>query len=300
MLTMKMPLKSIYYFEAVARLGSYSEAAKEMFVTHAAVISQIKGLEQWMGKKLVYRKQNRVTLTEDGIKFAAQLTDPFAQLRAAVADNRKRPVRNKLVIYSLPSLATCFLLPNIHAFKDRFPQIELELHYQLSGRDDHADIVLGFTDHALADSERVLFSGSTVPVCGRGYAAKISHFSPDQLNQYELLHDGDSQAWQRWYDRYASQLVAGVSKVNRGTVFSDFNMMRIAAMNNNGIALCPKALIAKELDSGELVQLSPLAGNRQRQYYLRMNGVRDEGEHVFTDWILELAQATVNSMSLSE
>ncbi|UXI03703.1 LysR substrate-binding domain-containing protein [Photobacterium sp. TY1-4] len=291
---MKMPLKSIYYFESVARLGSYSAAAKEMFVTHAAVIGQVKTLEQWMGKKLVYRQQNRVMLTEAGAAFAAQLTEPFAQLRDAVQTHRKEG-HNKLVIGCLPSLATCFLLPHIHDFKTRYPDIELTLQYQLAAAENTADFVLGFTDEPLTETMQELFNGATVPVCGREYAAKIEEFSANHLNQYDLLHDEDRRAWQRWYERYADAQTPEISHppVSRGTVFSDFNMMRIAAINNNGIALCPKALIATELGSGELVQLSPLAGNRNRRYYLRANGVSGDSQRAFSDWVMALAQSKI-------
>ena len=40
------PLKSVHYFEAAARLQSFTKAAAELNVTHSAISHQIKALEE--------------------------------------------------------------------------------------------------------------------------------------------------------------------------------------------------------------------------------------------------------------
>lgn len=46
------PIASLRSFEAVARLGSVTLAAKELNVTHSAISQQIKILEELVGVKL--------------------------------------------------------------------------------------------------------------------------------------------------------------------------------------------------------------------------------------------------------
>jgi hypothetical protein len=46
------PIASLRSFEAVARLGSVTLAAKELHVTHSAISQQIKVLEEMLGVRL--------------------------------------------------------------------------------------------------------------------------------------------------------------------------------------------------------------------------------------------------------
>ncbi|WP_430538096.1 hypothetical protein, partial [Bacillus cereus] len=43
-----------------------------------------------------------------------------------------------------------------------------------------------------------------------------------------------------------------------GPVFEDFNLLRAAALEGQGVALCPLAMIAGDLAAGRLVKLSDL------------------------------------------
>ena len=48
-------LNALRAFEAAARLGSFSKAADELSVTHAAISHQIRGLEEWFNQSLFHR-----------------------------------------------------------------------------------------------------------------------------------------------------------------------------------------------------------------------------------------------------
>ena len=57
------PLNALKAFESAGRHMSFTEAAKELHVTPAAVSHQIKTLESFLGVKLFHRK-NRGTVVE--------------------------------------------------------------------------------------------------------------------------------------------------------------------------------------------------------------------------------------------
>ena len=98
---MQMPaLTALRAFEAAARHGSLSAAARELNVPHAAVAQQVKKLEEWFGQKLMAREGRGVAATDRGIALAASLSEGFAIMQNAVAvlmqDDATRPLKNHL------------------------------------------------------------------------------------------------------------------------------------------------------------------------------------------------------------
>lgn len=61
-----MELRQLRIFLSVARLGSFSKAAKENFLTQSAISQQIQSLEQELGTKLFVRTTHYTSLTESG------------------------------------------------------------------------------------------------------------------------------------------------------------------------------------------------------------------------------------------
>ena len=60
------PLNSVRAFEAAARHLSFTHAAKELFVTPAAISQQVKLLEGHLGERLFQRLNRALELTEAG------------------------------------------------------------------------------------------------------------------------------------------------------------------------------------------------------------------------------------------
>lgn len=59
----------IKVFEAVAKNGSFTAAAREIGVSQPAVSQNVTELEKQLGVKLFNRSRSEVSLTEDGDKF---------------------------------------------------------------------------------------------------------------------------------------------------------------------------------------------------------------------------------------
>ena len=62
-------LKQIRYFQSVVRLGSFTAAAEEHFISQSAISQQIRALEDELGVALLNRKKRIFTLTEAGEYF---------------------------------------------------------------------------------------------------------------------------------------------------------------------------------------------------------------------------------------
>jgi len=279
------PLGALRAFEAVARHGSFSRAADALCVTQSAVSHQVRGLEAWFGAPLFERHGNRASLLPHAVELAQALARALDDIDAACRRARRAGGPPVLTVAVIPSVAICWLIPRLGAFRALAPGIEVRIVYAFHGqpidfRDVDLAVVFAESPQALPDVTKTHFlPGLTVPVCaphrGRpGSVAEILHAG--------LLHDTDATGWRAWFD------AAGASEVEvaAGPVFEDFNLLRAAALAGQGVALCPLAMIADDLRDGRLVQLSDTAIRAGCAYYIVV-GARPKPEiETFRDWLL--------------
>ena len=83
-------LSSIECFVRTAEAGSFAEAARRLGLTPAAVGKNVARLESSLGVRLFLRSTRRLTLTEAGERFLAQVSGGLASIQSAVA-NRMKP-----------------------------------------------------------------------------------------------------------------------------------------------------------------------------------------------------------------
>lgn len=76
------PLRALKAFEAFARFGSLSSAARELGVTRWAVSYQVKSLEQKLGVQLLRRDTKRAELTRSGKAYFPSVRDAFDLVEA--------------------------------------------------------------------------------------------------------------------------------------------------------------------------------------------------------------------------
>lgn len=128
-------MTSLRAFEAAARTGSFSAAARELNVTHAAVAQQVRGLEGRLGLPLAFREGRGLALTGEGARLAQTLTEAFRSIAATIddlaADDPDRPLRITLT----PSFAAKWLVPRLGGFWRQHPDIALTLDPDLRQRD---------------------------------------------------------------------------------------------------------------------------------------------------------------------
>ncbi|RWR28424.1 response regulator [Sinirhodobacter populi] len=77
------PLTSILAFEAAARLGSFSEAARELNVTREAVSRQIRTLEAHLGLSLFERTANGTELRSWGRRYYETISTSLGNIAVA-------------------------------------------------------------------------------------------------------------------------------------------------------------------------------------------------------------------------
>ena len=131
-----MNLDHVRTFQAVARHGSFSGAAKNLYLSQPTVTSQVKSLEDDLQAKLFVRTKHEVSLTPAG-----QVLDQYAN----ELFNLCTEARNEIAaldgmlsgtLYAPASLTVGeSVLPlMLHAFKTEYPQIELKAEVMNSSR----------------------------------------------------------------------------------------------------------------------------------------------------------------------
>lgn len=287
-------LNALRCFEAAARSGSFSRAAEELNVTQSAVSHQVRQLEQWFGLSLFDRMGRQTIPTPKGQELARSLAEAFDIMGAACRRLSQSETGPALTIAALPSIATIWLIPRLSQFFADHPEISVKVIYAFTGQ----KIDFGETDIAIlwgpgewegCRSTRLL-AGNTVAVCNAIYLEKEGPFTePQMILGKPLLHDTDRLDWQNWM-RHAGLKHAGPSP---GPIFQDFNLLRAAALAGQGIALCPRSLIADDLESGRLVQLFDTAIKLDYAYCIIEpadgSGRRSEAITQFKDWVLGAA-----------
>jgi DNA-binding transcriptional LysR family regulator len=116
-------------FVAVARLGSFSRAAHELFRTQPAVSLQVRKLEEEVGQPLFDRSRRSPALTDAGRALLAGARELLERMDAlpGLASSAAAEPAGTLVVASNLSLITHYMPPAIRAFHRRYPRVKLRM-----------------------------------------------------------------------------------------------------------------------------------------------------------------------------
>ena len=249
-------LNALRAFEAAARLGSVSQAAGELHVTHGAVSRHIRALEDALGRPLFVRDGRGLALTSDGQRLRDSAGEAFGVLQAGWTALQRGPRAAALVLGCPGSLLARWVIPRLERLAADLP--DLTLH--LSAQEGSIDLAAAGLDAALLLGEAPWPAGWQVwplaperigPVLSPRHARfdVLRDGPPRALLDEPLLHTASRpQAWPRWL---ASQQLADAPHL--GTGFDHLTYLLEAAVAGLGVAIAPRELVQADLDSGRLV-----------------------------------------------
>ncbi|MFZ1844368.1 MAG: LysR substrate-binding domain-containing protein, partial [Nitrospira sp.] len=141
-----MELRQIEYFMAVAAHQNFSRAAEHVHVSQPSLSIQIGGLEKELGTRLFDRLGRKVVLTQAGELFHVHAERALRELDQAeqVVQELLGAKRGRLVVGALSTVNSYLIAPLVSRFKQRFPDIHLQVHAQAS-----ADVVSGLLSNRL-------------------------------------------------------------------------------------------------------------------------------------------------------
>ena len=279
------PFSALRAFEALARLERVTAVAKELNLTHGAISHQIKSLEDLVGVPLFHRQARSMTLTDAGRTYAYQVRQILDELGQATSQLRE-PVNDKsLSLTVLPSFAMYWLLPRLNDFRDRHPDLHLQLHagMQFMAFDKtriDAALRFGHGQWPNLQTER-LMGDSLVVVASPDLVANTSFKNIKSLWKFPWLHAGES--WAKWLTQ------AGTDEDPATTVmqFTDSTHLIEATRRGMGVALTRRSIAHDLLQSGELKCLSSAEPVHHSSYYLVWphRSQPHPSLRVFRDWL---------------
>jgi LysR family glycine cleavage system transcriptional activator len=249
---MSLPLRAIVVFHAVARSGSLSKAAAELYVTPSAVSQQIQNLEEHLGTTLLSKAGRGIVLTEAGERYFEMIGDQVEHISEATQRIRGFRSRSILTVRATPTLASKWLLPRLRGFLDANPDIELRLNGTTEPTDFSRETVDVEVRHGEGRWPGLFVEGlaeeSFLPVCAPYYCSAASIGATD-VPQHRLIHSVKAQVqWPQWFS-----LAGPPPAVEWRRILFDRSHMAIdAAADGFGLALESTLMMWRELRDGTL------------------------------------------------
>ncbi|MGC0311838.1 LysR family transcriptional regulator [Kitasatospora acidiphila] len=260
-----MDLRYLRAFVAVADHGGISAAAQQLGYAQSSVSAQLKRLEAELGAAVLLRVGTGATLTEAGrrlLPHAREALELDERMRRAVLGERPR-----LRIGAQESLAHAWLPDVLAAFEygaggpDTTAEVDLSVgsrtkldalftagELDVAFQYDAGVRVLG-PSAVVGHDRTVLAAGSSHPL------ARVGTVTAEQLLRYEFLVAEPGCTSEMLVDRFGRDLLVGAQvAMVTGSLAA---LLRLTG-HGRGVTLLPEMAVARELESGELVEL-PLA-----------------------------------------
>ncbi|MBW3139771.1 LysR family transcriptional regulator [Ferrimonas balearica] len=287
---MKTRSDDLQCFLAVVDAGSFSAAAEALDLQVARISRAVTRLEQQLETTLLNRTTRRLELTEEGATFAEAVRAGLAQLDAAeeaVTQVAGRPVGRLRVDAASPFIQHQ-LLPHLAAFRQRYPEIRLEL----SASEGIIDLLEKRIDVAIRIGS---LSDSTLHARPLGRSALHLVAAPDYLTRQGVPDsvdalDGHSLLGFIPPSRLNQWPLPGMAPIRPAVAVSNGELLRRMALDGHGIACLSHFMVAQDLEAGRLMPvlgeaLEPLAERERVNAVFYQNSVLAERIRVFLDFI---------------
>ncbi len=250
-------LEAMNAFTKVVATRSYAEAGRRLGLTRSAVSKAVMELERSLGARLLDRTTRRVSATEAGLAYYERCIAILAEVEETeiqISRLHDEP-KGVLKINAPLSFGLLYLGSAIADFMARHGDLHVELTLDdrfIDPLAEGVDVTLRIgilTDSSLiarrlAPARRVLVASPDY-LERRGVPAR-----PADLAGHRCLNYGHATFLQRWQlteaGKPVSVPIAAALSSNNGDV------LRIAALKGNGIAVLPTFMVGPDIKAGRL------------------------------------------------
>ena len=277
-------LAALRAFDSVARNESYSDAARMLNVTEAAIRQHVRGLEETLGCVLVERSGRGLRLTGNGRLLASATAEGFRSLQRGVQDVRSDTAHRPVKISLTPAFAENWLMPRLADFWAKHPEIEIELAPSLKLADLRSESIdlairygLGdwpgcFSEH-LASAEYVVVSKPEF------VNSQISRKMSD-LRSLPWVFESSRTEHRVWAEKRGIDFDADANKH-----YLTNSLVLSAVRAGHGVSLQSRALVEHDLSTGALMEIySEEPGSLG--YYVVRHGKPRPSAASFSKWLL--------------
>jgi DNA-binding transcriptional LysR family regulator len=258
-------------FATLARTGSFTMAAKELFLSQSAVSHSMKALESDIGCRLFDRVGKKVLLTQAGeqlLKHADKILGEMGEARESIRQLGKWG-RSRLRIGASTTACT-YLLPSVlREFRESFPQCMITIEpgdtpelLDLLGN-NRVDLAIGMRPHREEQFEfKELFNDELRFLVGPQHPwARAGHVTRVEIpRQNYILYGKKSYTFRQVEDYFLEEDMVLNTHIELGSMEAIKEMVKLEL----GICVLAPWVAQKELREGSLVSL-PLGRRKLRR-----------------------------------
>src|SRR4051812_18234713 len=119
-----MRLEQLQYFVEIAKTGSYSQAANNLYISQPSISHGIKKLEDTLKVRLFERSRNGAVLTEIGKNILPKAQSVLITIEEIIDEAKREEeiLTGKLSIATIPSLGR-YITDTLLEFKEKHPRV---------------------------------------------------------------------------------------------------------------------------------------------------------------------------------
>lgn len=252
-------------FYTVAKCGSLTRAAEELYISQPAVSQSIKQLENQLGVSLFNRTHRGMELSEQGGKLI------FGEVERALglfyeAENRisqmKAAATGTIRIGASDTIFEYFLADKIVDFHEKFPAVKIELMADFTpdtieklkaNRCDVAFVNLPIEVDSELELEGNCMHLNDIFVTGEKYAELTQGVIPlAKLKKYPLIMVDKNTVARRALSNFLSSV--GV-ELSPSIEVGSWDLMKRLVQRGMGVGVIPREYAMQGLESGELLEV---------------------------------------------
>jgi len=259
-------LSALRAFVTVVQTGSFTEAARRLFLTQGAISKQIRLLEQHYATPLLQRQNRHILPTPSGRTLLPVAQDVVERLKEV--ERRLKTQTDILSLQVYVSFAVRWLMPRLGSFYQQHPLTQLRIDSMVYEPDEldpnlnQAYILFGHGQWPEMQAE-LLVPELLSPVCAPAMLPCLTTL--DDLAGQTLFHTTrDYEEWVAWL---ATQQIRSLTQYKHQVV-DLHHLAWTAAASGLGVAIGDMELLKEELQQGRLVQPFETVLNTGAGYYL--------------------------------
>lgn len=264
----------LYLFWRVAKDGQFNKAAENLRIAQSAVTSQIKQLEDHLGRTLIDRSNKRKTvLTAEGAAVF-EYADSIFEIGSELLHWAKTDLKTKRQTIRVGAISGLSRNFQYEFLKPLLQNTEITLEVVSGDQDklvrlmkEHAlDLILSshpvYSEGKINFHTHTLFSSPVVFVCSKKIKTKNQSFK-ELIKDTSLYLPGKNFEARPELDAFLDNLniplkIAGL--------IDDIALLRLFAVQSGYIVAIPQMGIQNELNSGE-VKIVEKAGRIEQRFY---------------------------------
>lgn len=247
-------------FYAVAKTGSLTAAAKEMFVSQPALSQSITNLETQLGGQLFVRNRKGMILTPEGERMYKEVSKALELFKSAENHflEMKQLVGGSIRIGASDTLCRHFLLKHITEFHKQYPDVKIEVTNRTTsetidllraGKVDVAFVNLPIETHGFEVRECMTLHDCFI---GNNSYKKMPVLNPTELAKLPLVAMETKSNTRRFLDKQMDLLGC---KISPEIELGSFDLVVEFVKAGLGVGCVTREFVQEELETNQLVEL---------------------------------------------